>query len=202
MTVDNFTNRLKTRYPKFKDDFSSISDMEERLKGFSESDLEKLWEAFIDEYVFSRIPRWADFNKIAINCNLHRAVKVILENMYNICQVCNTSYSSAGRICPTCHKTTAINVIAGEYPRGFKTVREDCGQCIHYSGNNTAGINCSGFGSYKVNNMYACKMCICVKCCNETHAIHEGSMGYTDKFDRLTDQDEWEDRLLPGCKAL
>lgn len=203
MTVDSFIQQLSARYLKLKDDPFAISDMEKGLKTFSYVNREKLFNAFIDNYILNRAPRWADLNKVAFHTGISRSIENTLKDAFNTCTVCKTAYSSIGRICPVCHKPTDFIVSAGEKPEKFHIVREDCGQCKLYESNRTDGIICSDFGTLKTYTMPMCRSdCKCNRCCYETFAIHQGLQDDMSMFDKITKKNKWEDRLLEECKSL
>ena len=199
MTTNDFISKLKGRFPKLNDEPFTIKDMEDGLNHFSSMNREKLFEAFINNFVYSRTPRWADLYKIAMADGIRHSKENPLKDAFNICQVCNTAFSSIGRECPTCHKITEISISGDQKPDNFMPMREDCGNCKHYKGVATDGILCSDFGSSKSHTMEMCNNnnCICYRCCYETLAIREGSSGDTNKFDKLTKQDKWEkDKMI------
>lgn len=199
MTTNDFTSKLKGRFPKLNDDPFTIKDMEDGLNHFSSMNREKLFEAFINNFVYSRTPRWADLYKIAMIDGIRGSKENPLKDSFNICQVCNTAFSSVGRECPTCHKITSINISGDKKPDNFMPMHEDCGNCKHYKGAGTDGILCSDFGTSKSHTMPMCKdnNCICHRCCYETLAIREGAAGDTTKFDKLTSQNKWEaDKMI------
>ena len=175
-----------------------VKDIENGLKHFSFMDREKLFEAFVNNFVYSRNPRWADLYKIAMAEGIRHSKENPLINAFNVCQECNTAYSSGGKLCPTCHKITAYNIQVGNIPTDFMRVREDCGNCKHYSGNDTDGVICGDFGTSKSHTMPMCneRDCKCYHCCYETLAVYEGVNGDTTKYDRITKQNTWEDRLI------
>lgn len=201
MTTNDFIQKMRLRFPKLNDDPFVTKDIEDGLKHFSSTNREKLYEAFINHFVYSRTPRWADLYKIAMTEGIRHSKENPLKDAFNICQVCNTAYSSIGRECPKCHKITNINVSGGEKPNGFMTMHEDCGNCKHYSGNDTDGLICNDFGTKKSHTMEMCTNdnCKCHHCCYETLAIFEGEQGDTTKFDKLSVQNKWEDRLIISC---
>jgi len=202
MTITDFIDKIKGRYPRIQEDPFTIKDLEDGLKSFSLPNREKLFQAFIDTYTLGRSPRWADFNNIAIASGIIRSKPNPLKYAFNICSVCNTAYSSEGRVCPTCHKMTPYNVSAGKRPDNFMRVRHDCGQCKLYTGNDTDGVLCPDFGTYKTYTMPMCKACTCHRCCYETHAISEGLAGDTTLFDKLTNKNKWETRIREDCKTI
>jgi len=203
MTTQYFIQQLSSRYLKLKDDPLAISDMEKGLKTFSYVNREKLFNAFIDNYILNRAPRWADLNKVAFHVGISRSVENPLKDAFNICMVCRTAYSAIGRTCPVCHKRTDFTVSAGDKPSKFHITREDCGQCKLYKGNGTDGILCTDFGTGKSYTMPMCRDdCKCNRCCYETLAIHQGVHDDRNKFDMITKNNKWEDRLLDECKTL
>lgn len=201
MTTKNFIANIKGRYPTI-DEFT-LKDMEEGLNFFTSINREKLFTAFKDEYAYAKIPRWADFNKIAHTSGISRSIKNPLKYSFHVCTVCKTGYSPEGRFCPTCHKPTEYTVSTGERPHEYHKVREDCGQCKLYMGSSSDGVICADFGTLKSFTMPMCRdSCTCNHCCYETLAVYEGLKGDTNKFDKLQSQNKFEDRLLEECKAL
>lgn len=199
MTTNDFISKLKGRFPKLNDEPFTTRDMEDGLNHFSGVNKEKLFEAFINNFVYSRSPRWADLYKIAMVEGIYGSKENPLKNSFNVCQVCNTAYSAIGRECPTCHKVTPYDIQADNTPNGFMRMQEDCGNCKLYHGNDTDGVLCNDFGTSKSHTMEMCKdnNCKCHRCCWEMLAIREGLSGDTTKFDKLTKQNKWEtDRMI------
>ena len=202
MTTDSFVSQIKGRYPKLNEDTIGIKDMEKGLLTFSPINREKLFTAFIDNYILNRAPRWADLNRTAFHFGISRSIENPLKDAFNICTVCNTAYSAISRMCPVCHKFTEYMVSAGDKPKQFYMVREDCGQCKLYDNNGTDGVICSNFGTGKTHRLPECRDCVCHHCCWETVAIAQGLDGDKGKFDKLTSGNKWEERLLEECKQL
>ena len=202
MTTNDFLQKMRLRFPKLNDDPFVTKDIEDGLSHFSALNREKLYEAFINHFVYSRTPRWADLYRIAMSEGIRHSKENPLRDAFNICQVCNTAFSSEGRECPTCHKITSINISGGDKPDNFMTMHEDCGNCKLYKGYGSDGILCSDFGTKKSHTMDMCvnDNCVCHRCCYETLAVREGSAGDTTKFDKLTKQNKWEhDRMINNC---
>ena len=194
MKASDFISHLKFRYPKLNKEPFHITDLEQGLKQFSSMHLEKLWEAFKDNYIIGRSPRWADVNKIAHASGITRGTINYLKDSYNICQVCKTPYSAEGRICPVCHKMTEYVVHAGKPPQGYYMCKADCGGCKYYLTDDAGGAFCDHFATDKTNKLQPCKSCVCKHCCFETYAIDRAMAGDKVLYEKLNDQNKWEDR--------
>ena len=198
MQSADFMKNLSMRYPKINDNELSKKDILDNIQKYSNSGRERLWKAFVDDYVYDRTPKWSNINQIAKSYGIDKAVGKSFT--YWNCDKCGSNFGISARYCPTCKTQFSGTVVQSEKPEKFIECLEDCGICKYYTGFNKGepifGPICDKYGSERAGIERECQDCKCIRCCFEMRAEREHLSGNSALFMKMTRENKFEhDRL-------
>lgn len=181
MNVDEAIKAITRQYPNLSE--FQIEDYTTGFSQFSPSNIEKLIEAFRDQYDFQNAPKWAWFAKQAAKMGLYK--KQRSKPSWSKCSDCHTEYSLLGKGCPKCGSKKASVVTGESIPSHVYSMQEDCLYCKVYHENlnnqkSTAfGPDCNDYAKREKNFQY-CGSCKCNQCCIHMKKYNENPRLYTE----------------------
>ncbi len=164
MKATNFMDLLIERYPQLISKDAHKSDIRELIEQFSETNIEKIWDRFIDHHEKHTPPLRATFSRIAWEIGLGRKSNYVA---YFKCLKCQSYFTLNSSGCPKCKEQIEITVFhAKKYPGDMYHVQPGCYICDKYKKGGRRGAECRDYGKtehQQYNNK--CKGCICSICC-------------------------------------
>lgn len=165
MTAEIFMSKLRSSY-NLRD--GMVAEIESRIGRYSYNALDRLWDAFIDNYQSTHPPAWGVIYKIACDAKIGTEAG----NGFYICE-CNAKYSMRSRGCPKCGSKKTIGTgIAKVLPDDVIHCQANCFQCKLYKSNDPAdGATCDQYGRIteeagrEIFPKATCKVCLCRVCC-------------------------------------
>lgn len=171
MKTSNFMDLLTERYPQIITKDAHKSDIREFLDQFQESNIERIWDRFIDTYDKNTPPHRATFSRIAWELGLGRKQNYLA---YFKCLKCESTFSLNSSGCPKCKEQHEITVIhSKKYPGDMYRVQPGCYICDKYKKGGIRGAECRDYGKTQTQQYDSkCKSCICSICCRLEYERH------------------------------
>jgi len=191
MRLDKFLYNLKSRFGG-EDNEPHRQDIAELVKNLDADQRERVWEAFINSYMYTRPPRRADFYRVMKEIGVFPKTESKYVYWYT-CSSCNAAYSLESRACPLCKGTERTLHYGEQYPTKFIRAHESCYRCKVYDRYDR--LYCPLWGRYtpgqRLEGMTAedariqpqiCKECPCRTCCQAERLARENYQLYRERF--------------------
>ncbi len=193
MTPSEAINRIRRQ-------FKDINDIqyEDYMSGFEQfrpENIEKLIDAFQEQYEYQNPPKWAYFTKLAVKIGVHKKQKQ--KPYWRQCLSCHQPYSRQGRVCPKCGDLKVVIVIGDSMPNNTLLVQENCHICKLYDKkdddrNQVHGFDCNKFGSENNPAPFPyCKGCECKACCLQSFKLTGDIWEYKEKLKSGMYKEPW-----------
>lgn len=207
MRLDKFLFNLKSRFGG-DDNEPHRKDIVDLVKNLEPDQRNRVWEAFINTYVYTRPPRRADFYRVMKEIGVFPKAETKYVYWY-VCNNCNAAYSLESRACPQCKGRERKLHYGEQYPKKFIQAHESCYTCKVYD--KYGKFYCPYWGRYtpgkKLEEMSGeearlqpqiCRECPCRLCCQAERLSKENYQLYRERFmqGETIGQEETENRLV------
>jgi hypothetical protein len=161
--MQSVSNELIKRYKYISADV--CNDIDSALAQMTFDDRALLWQTFLKEYTYKRIPVSADFIQLAKKHNIP-LYPVRQAEYTGYCRDCGVYFRSSLHFCPLCKSEVFV---MRERPIGkhkYFVVMPQCQYCAKHR-EHIQGTICESYGKLASQNLAACKTCPCAACCYE-----------------------------------
>lgn len=187
MTPSQLTGEFRKRFQTPKDPIPEhfLNDLSMFCNRFTESDIGKIFQGFVESYEYTKLPKIGKLYKIAEGLQITPKATSTGPYFAYKCVECETLYDMESSGCPKCRELTEIEIVIvkSEEPMEYVALQNRCYECNQYN-DLSMGAGCSQYPNH--DNSPVCRECDCRKCCISEKQYRIGNrLMFMESRDRL-----------------